>query len=82
MIGKPLKIYLAPALPRGTTLKSVKVNGKKAQLRMETTEIDVHPVLDSGPSMGLDVVYQLREGVEPRPDLPVFEVGQSATSAR
>ena len=83
VIGKPLKIYLAPALPRGTTMKTVKVNGKKAVVQLETSDLDVHPVLETPtPVMGLDVVYQLREGAEPRPDLPVFEVGESATQKR
>ena len=78
VIGKPLKIYLAPALPANTTVKSVKVNNKKAAVKLESFDTDVHAVLEANPSMGLEVVYQLREGVEPRPDLPVFEVGQTA----
>ncbi len=79
VIGKPLKIYLAPGLPKGTTTKTVKVNNKRAVVPLEATDLDVHPTLETPqPVMGLDVVYQLREGTEPRPDLPVFEVGQSA----
>jgi glycogen debranching enzyme len=79
VIGKPLKMYLAPALPPNTTVKNLKVNGKKGAFRQETFETDVHLVLESTPTMGLEAVFQLREGVEPRPDLPVFEVGQVAT---
>ena len=79
VIGKPLKLYLAPALPLNTTVKSLKVNGKKATPRLETFDTDVHVVLEANPAMGVEAVWQLREGVEPRPDLPVFEVGQAAT---
>jgi hypothetical protein len=78
VIGKPLKMYLAPALPLNTTIKNLKVNGKKASARLETFDTDVHAVLEVTSSMGLEAVYQLREGVEARPDLPVFEVGQAA----
>lgn len=79
VIGKPLKFYVAPALPPNTTVKSLKVNGKKAVPKLETFDNDVHAVLDANPAMGLDAVWQLREGVEIRPDLPVFEVGEAAT---
>ena len=79
VIGKPLKMYLAPALPPNTTVKGVKVNGKKAQVKLEPFDTDVHAVLEVSPSMGVDLVLLLRDGVEPRPDLPVFEVGQAAT---
>jgi hypothetical protein len=82
VIGKPLKMYLAPAMPPNTTVKSVKVNGKKAQVKMETFDTDVHSVLEVNSSMGIDVIWQLRDGVEPRPDLPMFEVGQAATPAQ
>jgi glycogen debranching enzyme len=79
VIGKPLKFYLAPALPLNTTVKGLKVNGKKTPPKLEPFDTDVHAVLESNPAMGLDVVWQLREGVETRPDLPVFEVGEAAT---
>jgi hypothetical protein len=79
VIGKPLKFYLAPALPPNSTVKSLKVNGKKATPKLETFDTDVHAVLESNPAMGLEVVWQLRDGIEMRPDLPVFEVGQAAT---
>jgi hypothetical protein len=79
VIGKPLKMYLAPALPPNSTLKSLKINGKNAKGKLEAFDTDVHAVLDVSSSMGVDVVWQLRDGVEPRPDLPVFEVGQAAT---
>ena len=67
VIGKPLKLYLAPALPLNTTVKGLKVNGKKATPRLETFDSDVHAVLEANPAMSLDVVWQLREGVEMRP---------------
>jgi hypothetical protein len=79
VIGKPLKFYLSPALPLNTTVKSLKVNGKKTASRLETFDTDVHAVLEANPAMGLEAVWQLREGIETRPDLPVFEVGQTAT---
>ena len=82
VIGKPLKIYVAPALPLNTTVKSVKVNGKKAAVRMEAFDTDVHVALETKELMGLEVIYQLKEGVEQRPDLPVFEVGQAATGVQ
>src|SRR5262249_35903209 len=78
VIGKPLKLYLAPALPLNTTIKGLKVNGKKTQPRLESFDSDLHAVLEANPTMGLDVLWQLREGIEMRPDLPVFEVGQAA----
>jgi hypothetical protein len=81
VIGKPLRIYLAPALPPGTTVKSVRLNNKKATVKAETFDSDVHLVMEVNPSMGLEVVYQLREGIEQRPDLPVFDVGQPAMPA-
>jgi glycogen debranching enzyme len=79
VIGKPLKMYLAPALPVGTTVKTVKVNGKKVTARQEASGQDVHLIVELNPAMGAEVTYQLREGVEARPDLPAFEVGQAAT---
>jgi hypothetical protein len=82
VIGKPLKIYLAPALPASTTIKGAKLNNKKVTVKLETFDTDVHAVLDMNPSMGFEIVYQLREGVEQRPDLPVFEVGQPAVQMR
>jgi hypothetical protein len=82
VIGKPLKIYLAPALPPNSMVKSVRVNGKKSAVRLETFESDVHAVVETNPGMGLEIVYQLREGVEQRPNLPVLEAGQTATAGR
>ncbi len=61
VIGKPLKFYLAPALPPNTTVKGLKVNGKKTQARLETFDGDVHAVLESNPAMGLEAVWQLRD---------------------
>jgi hypothetical protein len=78
VIGKPLKFYVAPALPLNTTVKGLKVNGKKASPKLEGFDMDVHAVLEANPAMGLDAVWQLREGIETRPDLPVFEVGEAA----
>jgi hypothetical protein len=82
VIGKPLKIYLAPAFPAATTIKGVKVNNKKANAKLESFDADVHAVLEMNPSMGFEAVFQLREGVEQRPDLPVFEVGQGAVAVQ
>jgi hypothetical protein len=79
VIGKPLKFYLAPALPLNTTIKALKVNGKKAQPKLQASDTDVHAVVEAPAAMGLEAIWQLREGMETRPDLPVFEVGQAAT---
>jgi hypothetical protein len=79
VIGRPLKMYVAPALPPATAVKSVRVNAKKAQAKMETTDSDVHAVIEAKESMGMDIIYQFREGIETRPDLPIFLVGDNAS---
>ena len=78
VIGKPLRMYVAPALASGTAIKNLRVNGKKAQAKLETTDADVHAVLETKESTSVDIVFQLREGIETHPELPVFLVGDSA----
>ena len=80
--GKPLALRIAPALPPGSSVKSVEFNGAPTAVRIEDNGKDVHAVVETGPVAGAEVAYRIAEGVELMPDLRAPEPGDRSRAVR
>jgi hypothetical protein len=80
--GKPLKVQFAPAFPPGTTLVNATINGRRAVVKLEPSESDVHVLFDTEPLQGAELTLRVRDGVEIQPPRPAIEPGDSPRGVR
>jgi hypothetical protein len=80
--GKPLRLELAPALPPGTSGITSAINGHQAAVRADTSDVDVHALVSTGPVQQADVSFRFDEGVTLLPELVAAEPGDRSHAVR